>query len=65
MESNTDKTMKKWKRIVIGVLALAAFALVVIQLKDKKFGVCRKHADDVSVSSRGRCRSGEGGEDRQ
>ncbi|MGC2246872.1 MAG: DUF2950 family protein [Terriglobales bacterium] len=35
MESNANKTTKKWKRVVIGVLALAAFALVVIQLKTK------------------------------
>ena len=35
MESNANKTTKKWKRVVIGVLALAAFALVVIQLKNR------------------------------
>jgi hypothetical protein len=35
MESNANKTTKKWKRVVIGVLALAALALVVIQLKTK------------------------------
>ena len=35
MESNANKTTKKWKRVVIGVLALAAFALVVVQLKTK------------------------------
>ncbi len=35
MESNANKTTKKWKRVVIGVLALAAFALVVVQLKTR------------------------------
>jgi hypothetical protein len=33
MKSNANKTTKKWKRVVIGVLAFAAFALVVVQLK--------------------------------
>jgi hypothetical protein len=33
MKSNANKTTKKWKQVVIGVLALAAFALVVVQLK--------------------------------
>ena len=36
MESNANKTTKKWKRVVIGVLALAAFALVVVQLKTRR-----------------------------
>jgi hypothetical protein len=36
MESNANKTTKKWKRVVIGVLALAAVALVVIQLRTGK-----------------------------
>jgi hypothetical protein len=35
MESNANKTTKKWKRVVLGVLALAAFALVVVQLKTR------------------------------
>ena len=35
MKSNANKTTKKWKWAVIGVLALAAFALVVVQLKTK------------------------------
>jgi hypothetical protein len=35
MKSNANKTTKKWKRVVIGVLVLAAFALVVIQLKTR------------------------------
>jgi hypothetical protein len=35
MKSNANKTTKTWKRVVIGVLALAAFALVVIQLKNR------------------------------
>jgi len=35
MKSNANKTTKKWKGVVIGVLALAAFALVVIQLKTR------------------------------
>jgi hypothetical protein len=35
MESNANKTTKKWKWVAIGVLALAAFALVVVQLKTK------------------------------
>jgi DUF2950 family protein len=38
MESNANKTTKKWKRVVIGVLALAAFALVVVQLKTRNSG---------------------------
>jgi Protein of unknown function (DUF2950) len=33
MKSNANKTTKKWKQVVIGMLALAAFALVVVQLK--------------------------------
>lgn len=35
MESNANKTTKQWKRVVIGVLALAAFALLVVQLKTR------------------------------
>jgi hypothetical protein len=35
MESNAIKTTKRWKRVVIEVLALAAFALVVVQLKTR------------------------------
>ncbi len=35
MESNANKTTKKWTRVVIGVLAIAAFALVVVQLKTR------------------------------
>ncbi|MFY9949273.1 MAG: DUF2950 family protein [Candidatus Sulfotelmatobacter sp.] len=35
MKSNAKKTTKKWKRVVIGVLAFAAFALVVVQLKTR------------------------------
>jgi len=35
MESNANKTTKKWKRVVIGVLALAAIALVVVQLQTR------------------------------
>jgi hypothetical protein len=35
MKSNANKTTKKWKRVVIGVLAFAAFALVVVQLKTR------------------------------
>jgi hypothetical protein len=35
MKSNANQTTEKWKRVVIGVLALAAFALVVIQLKTR------------------------------
>jgi hypothetical protein len=35
VESNTNKTAKKWKRVVIGVLAFAALALVVVQLKTR------------------------------
>jgi Protein of unknown function (DUF2950) len=33
MKSNANKTTKKWKRVVIGVLAFAALALVFVQLK--------------------------------
>jgi hypothetical protein len=36
MKSNANKTTKKWMRVVIGVLAFAAFALVVVQLNTKK-----------------------------
>jgi hypothetical protein len=32
MKSNANNTTKKWKRVVFGVLALAAFALTVVQL---------------------------------
>jgi hypothetical protein len=35
MKSNANQTTKQWKRVVIGVLALAAFALAVIQLKTR------------------------------
>ena len=35
MKSNANNTMKEWKQVVIGVLALAAFALVVIHLKPR------------------------------
>jgi len=35
MESNANKTTRKWKRVVIGVLVLAAFALAVVQLKTR------------------------------
>jgi len=35
MESNANETTKKWKWVAIGVLALAAFALVVVQLKTR------------------------------
>jgi hypothetical protein len=35
MKSNANQTTEKWKRVVLGVLALAAFALVVIQLKTR------------------------------
>jgi hypothetical protein len=35
MKSNANKTMKKWMRVAIGVLALAAVALVVVRLKTR------------------------------
>ena len=35
MKSNANKTTKTWKRVVVGVLALAALALVVTQLKTR------------------------------
>jgi len=35
MKSNANETTKNWMRVVIGVLALAAFALVVLQLKTR------------------------------
>ena len=35
MESNANNTTKKWKWVVIGVLALAAFAIVAVQLKTR------------------------------
>jgi Protein of unknown function (DUF2950) len=35
MKSNANKTTKKWMRIVIGVLAFAALALVVVRLKTR------------------------------
>jgi hypothetical protein len=35
MKSNANQTMKKWKRVGIGVLALAAIALGVLQLKTR------------------------------
>jgi Protein of unknown function (DUF2950) len=35
MKSNANKTTKRWMRVVIGVLALAALALVVVQLKTR------------------------------
>ncbi|MGB6679534.1 MAG: DUF2950 family protein, partial [Terriglobales bacterium] len=35
MKSNANKTTKQWMRVVIGVLALAALALVVVQLKTR------------------------------
>ena len=36
MKSNANQTTKKWIRVVIGVLAFAAFALVFVQLKTRK-----------------------------
>jgi hypothetical protein len=35
MKSNANKTRKKWMRVVIGVLAFAALALVVVRLKTR------------------------------
>ena len=35
MESNANKTTKNWKRVVIGVLALAALVLAMVRLKTK------------------------------
>ena len=35
MKSNANKTMKKWMRVAIGVLAFAALALLVVQLKTR------------------------------
>jgi hypothetical protein len=35
MKSNTDKRTKKWTRVVIGLLAVAAFAIAVVQLKTR------------------------------
>jgi len=35
MKSNANKTTKKWMRVVIGVLAFAALALVVVRLKTR------------------------------
>ena len=35
MKSNANKMTKKWMRVVIGVLAFATFALVVVQLKTR------------------------------
>jgi Protein of unknown function (DUF2950) len=35
MKSNANKTTKKWMQVVIGVLAFAAFALLVVQLKTR------------------------------
>jgi hypothetical protein len=35
MKSNANKTTKNWMRVGIGVLALVAFALVVVQLKTR------------------------------
>jgi hypothetical protein len=35
MKSHANKTTKKWMRVVVGVLAFAAFVLVVVQLKTR------------------------------
>jgi hypothetical protein len=35
MKSNANKTTKKWTRVVIGLLAVAAFAIAVVQLKTR------------------------------
>jgi hypothetical protein len=46
MKSNASKSTKKWMRVVIGVLALAAFALVVVQLKTRN----SVFADDTQMT---------------
>jgi hypothetical protein len=46
MKSKANETTKKWKRVVIGVLALAAFALAVVQLKTRNSVL----ADDTQVT---------------
>ena len=53
MKSNANKTTKKtkkWKRVVIGVLAFAAFALVVVRLKTRN-SVSAEDAQIVFPSS--------------
>jgi hypothetical protein len=41
MESNRNKTMKKWKQVVVGVLAIAALALVIVRLETKNSAQAR------------------------
>jgi hypothetical protein len=48
MNPNANKTTKKWMRVVIGVLAFAAFALVVVQLKTRNSVL----ADDTQMTFR-------------
>jgi hypothetical protein len=48
MKPNANKTTKKWMRVVIGVLAFAAFALVVVQLKTRNSVL----ADDMQMTFR-------------
>jgi hypothetical protein len=50
MKSNATKTTKKWMRVVIGVLALAAFALAVVQLTTRN-SVSAKDAQITFPSS--------------
>jgi hypothetical protein len=56
MESNANKTTKKWKRVVIGVLALAAFALVLVQLKTRNSVL----AQDTRMTFRSSAEAGAG-----
>src|ERR1700678_2159200 len=46
MKSNANNTTKKWKRVVFGVLALAAFALTVVQLTTRNSVL----ADDTEMT---------------
>jgi Protein of unknown function (DUF2950) len=46
MESNANRTTKKWKRVVFGVLALAAFALALVRLNTRNSVL----ADDTQMT---------------
>ena len=54
MKSNANKTMKEWKQVVIGMLALATFSLVFIHLKPRN----SVFAEDTRITFRSSAEAG-------
>jgi len=50
MKSNANKTTKKWMRVAIGVLALAAFALAVVQLTTRNSVSAENTQKDTQIT---------------